>query len=137
MAGPCQNKGWGVEKWGEKKAETDLNGRPRASFSYKAIFTELKKYDFRETSATFLSTHQMLRLPRYLKYCHVCTSLPLRFVETAPSPRQKMLRLEGRDGPKWPAPAKIRGDRVQGWKMGEGGTNERAETDLNGRPLPE
>ena len=61
MAGPCQNKGWGGEKWGE----------------------------------------------------------------------------EGRDGPKWPAPAKIRGDRVQGWKMGEGGTNERAETDLNGRPLPE
>ena len=23
MAGPCQNKGWGGEKWGEKKAETD------------------------------------------------------------------------------------------------------------------
>ena len=62
MAGPCQNKVWGAEKWGEKKAETDLNGRP----------------------------------------------LP-----------------------------KIRGDRVQGEKMGEGGTNERAETVLNGRPLPE
>ena len=46
-------------------------------------------------------------------------------------------RKEGRDGPKWPAPAKLRGDRVQGWQMGEGGTNERAETDLNGRPLPE
>ena len=44
-----------------------------------------------------------------------------------------MGRKEGRDGPKWPAPAKIRGDRVQGWEMGEGGTNERAETDLNGR----
>ena len=28
MAGPCQNKGWGGEKWSEKKAETDLNGRP-------------------------------------------------------------------------------------------------------------
>ena len=41
---------------------------------------------------------------------------------------------KGRDGPKWPAPAKIRGDRVQGWEMGEGGTNERAETGLNGRP---
>ena len=26
----------------------------------------------------------------------------------------KMERKEGRDGPKWPAPAKIRGDRVQG-----------------------
>ena len=38
---------------------------------------------------------------------------------------------------KWPAPAKIRGDRVQGWEMGEGGTNERAKTALNGRPLPE
>ena len=25
---PCQNKGWGGEKWSEKKAETDLNGRP-------------------------------------------------------------------------------------------------------------
>ena len=25
MAGPCQNKGWGREKWSEKKAETDLN----------------------------------------------------------------------------------------------------------------
>ena len=48
-----------------------------------------------------------------------------------------MGRKEGRDGPKWPAPAKIRGDRVQGRKMGEGGTNERAETDLNARPLPE
>ena len=47
-----------------------------------------------------------------------------------------MGRKEGRDGPKWPAPAKIRGDRVQRWEMGEGGTNERAETDLNGRPLP-
>ena len=67
---------------------------------------------------------------------------------------------KGRDGPKWPAPArirwggekwgekkaktdqmagpaKIRGDRAQGWEMGEGGTNERAETNLNGRPLPE
>ena len=30
MAGPCQNKGWGGEKWSEKKAETDLNGRPPA-----------------------------------------------------------------------------------------------------------
>ena len=48
-----------------------------------------------------------------------------------------MTRKECRDGPKWPAPAKIRGDRVQEWEMGEGGTNERAETDLNGRPLPE
>ena len=46
-----------------------------------------------------------------------------------------MWRKEGRDGPKWPAPAKIRGDRVQGRKMEEGGTNERAKTDLNGRPL--
>ena len=43
------------------------NRRFRASFSYKAIFTELKKYDFCEASATFLSTNQMLRLPRYLK----------------------------------------------------------------------
>ena len=43
-----------------------------------------------------------------------------------------MGRKEGRDGPKWPAPAKISGDRVQGWEMGESGTNERAETDLNG-----
>ena len=51
--------------------------------------------------------------------------------------RGKMERKEGRDGPKWPAPAKLSGDRVQGWEMGEGGTNERAETDLNGRPLPE
>ena len=90
--------------------------------------------------------------------------------------RRKMGRKENRDGPKWPAPAKIRGDRVQGgkwekvgrtkgqaparirggegnwphrvegWEMEEGGTNERAETDkwgekkaetdLNGRPLP-
>ena len=48
-----------------------------------------------------------------------------------------MVRKEGRDGPKWPAPAKIRGDKVQRWKMGEGGTNESAETGLNGRPLPE
>ena len=44
------------------------NRRFRASFSSKAIFTELKKYDFCEASATFLSTNQMLRLPRYLKY---------------------------------------------------------------------
>ena len=44
-----------------------------------------------------------------------------------------MGRKEGRDGPKWPAPAKIRGDRVQGRKMDEIGTNERAEPDLNGR----
>ena len=48
-----------------------------------------------------------------------------------------MERKEGRDGPKWPAHAKIRGDRVQEWEMEKGGTNERAETDLNGRPLPE
>ena len=39
-----------------------------------------------------------------------------------------MRRKEGKDGPKRPAPAKISGDRVQGWEMGEGGTNERAET---------
>ena len=51
--------------------------------------------------------------------------------------RGKMGRKEGKDGPKWPASPKITGDRVQAWKMGEGGTNERAETDLNGRPLPE
>ena len=69
------------------------NRRFRASFSYKAIFTELKKYDFCEASATFQDTHELLRLPRYLKRCHVCASLPLRFVETAPSPRHKMLRL--------------------------------------------
>ena len=48
-----------------------------------------------------------------------------------------MGRKEGGDGPKWPAPAKISGDKVQGWEMGEGATNEKAETDLNGRPLPE
>ena len=48
-----------------------------------------------------------------------------------------MERKEGRDGPKWPARAKLRGDRVQGLEMGEGGTNERAETDLNRRPLAE
>ena len=69
------------------------NRRFCASFSYKAIFTELKKYDFCEASATFQDNHQILRLPRYLQSCHVCTSLPLRFVETAPSPRHKMLRL--------------------------------------------
>ena len=51
--------------------------------------------------------------------------------------RGKIGRKEGRGGPKWPAPAKLSGDRVQGWEMGEGGTNERAETDLNGRPLTE
>ena len=43
------------------------NRRFRASFSYKAIFTELKKYDFCEASATFQDTHELLRLPRYLK----------------------------------------------------------------------
>ena len=35
---------------------------------------------------------------------------------------------KGRDGPKWPAPARIRGEE----KWGE----KRAETDLNGAPLP-
>ena len=35
------------------------NRRFRASFSYKAIFTELKKYDFCEASATFQDTHQI------------------------------------------------------------------------------
>ena len=69
------------------------NRRFRASFSFKTIFTELKKYDFCEASATFQDTHQMLRLPRYLQECHVRASLPLRLVETAPSPRHKMLRL--------------------------------------------
>ena len=68
------------------------NRRFRGSFLIKPFFTELKKYDFREASATFQDTHQMLRLPRYLQGCHVCASLPLRFVETAPSPRHKMLR---------------------------------------------
>ena len=71
------------------------NRRFRASFSYKAIFTKLKKYDFCEASATFQDTHELLRLPRYLKRCHVCASLPMRFVEKAPSPRHKMLRLPG------------------------------------------
>ena len=47
-----------------------------------------------------------------------------------------MEQKESRDGPKWPTPAKIRGDRVQGWVMAEGETNEKARTDLNGRPLP-
>ena len=42
------------------------NRRFRASFSYKAIFTELKKYHFCEASATFQDNHQILRLPRYL-----------------------------------------------------------------------
>ena len=69
------------------------NRRFRASFAYKAIFTELKKYNFCEASATFQDNHQILRLPRYLQQCHVCTSLPVRFVEIAPSPRDKMLRL--------------------------------------------
>ena len=69
------------------------NRRFRANFSYKAIFTELKKYDFCEASATFEDTHEMRRLPRYLKECHACASLPVRFVETAPSPGHKMLRL--------------------------------------------
>ena len=43
------------------------NRRFPASFSYKAIFTELKKYDFCEASATFQDNHQILRLPRYLQ----------------------------------------------------------------------
>ena len=43
------------------------NRRFCASFSYKAIFTELKKYDFCEASATFQDNHQILRLPRYLQ----------------------------------------------------------------------
>ena len=71
------------------------NRRFRATFSYKAIFTKLKKYDFCEASATFQDTHELLRLPRYLKECHVCASLPMRFVEIAPSPRHKMLVLPG------------------------------------------
>ena len=54
------------------------NWRFRVSFSYKAIFAELKKYDFCEASATFQDTHEMLRLARYFK---------------EPSPRHKMLRL--------------------------------------------
>ena len=69
------------------------NRRFRASFSYKVIFTELKKYDFCEASASFHDTHQMLRLPRYLQGCHVRASLPLRFAQTAPSPHHQMLRL--------------------------------------------
>ena len=43
------------------------NRRFRACFSYKAIFTELKKYDFCEASATFQDNHQILHLPRYLQ----------------------------------------------------------------------
>ena len=43
------------------------NRRFCASFSYKAIFTELKKYDFCEASATFQDNDQILRLPRYLQ----------------------------------------------------------------------
>ena len=42
------------------------NRRFCTSFSYKAILTELKKYDFCEASATFQDNHQILRLPRYL-----------------------------------------------------------------------
>ena len=52
------------------------NRRFRASFSYKAIFTELKKYESCEASATFHDTHQMLRRPRYLQgnvtFAHPC-----------------------------------------------------------------
>ena len=43
------------------------NRRFCASYSYKAIFTELKKYDFCEASATFQDNHQIMRLPRYLQ----------------------------------------------------------------------
>ena len=43
------------------------NRRFCASFSYKAIFTELTKYDFCEASATFQDNHQIPRLPRYLQ----------------------------------------------------------------------
>ena len=39
----------------------------RANFSYKDIFTELKKHDFREACTTFQGTHEMLLLPRYLE----------------------------------------------------------------------
>ena len=69
------------------------NRRFRASVSYKVIFTELKKHDFCEASASFHDTHQMLRLPRYLQGCHVRASLPLRCAQTAPSPHHQMLRL--------------------------------------------
>ena len=47
----------------------------------------------------------MLRLPRFLKECHVCASLPVRFVETAPSPRHKMVRSKRREKKKNAAPA--------------------------------
>ena len=42
---------------------------------------------------------------------------------------EKMKRKEGRDGPKWSASAKIRG---RNGKNGE----KKAETNLNGRPVP-
>ena len=61
MAGPCQNKGWGGEKWSEKKAEGAGMGNGR-------------RWDERK----------------------------------------------GRDGPKWPAPARIRGEeRKNGAKRGQ------------------
>ena len=70
------------------------NRRFRASFSYKAIFTELKKYDSCEASATFQDTHEIAAPATICEVrCHVCASLPLRFVQTAPSPHHKMLRL--------------------------------------------
>ena len=65
------------------------NRRFPASFSYRAILTELKKYDFCDASATFQATHKILSLPP----CHVCAALTLRFIKTATAPRHKLLRL--------------------------------------------
>ena len=48
------------------------------SFSYKSIFTEVKKHDFCDAFAIVQTHHKMLSLPRLL---------------TPPSPRHKMLRL--------------------------------------------
>ena len=52
-----------------------------------------KSSTFCEASASFQGSHQMLRLPRLLTLCHVCTALILRFMAKPLGTRHKMLRL--------------------------------------------
>ena len=62
-------------------------------FPIKLFSQSSKSMIFCEASATFQGSHEMLRLPRLLRLCHVCAALTPRFMAKALWTRHKMLRL--------------------------------------------
>ena len=68
------------------------NRRFRASFLIKPFLQSSKSMTFAKLPPLFRTLTKCCACHDICRGCHVCPSLPLRFVETAPSPRHKMLR---------------------------------------------